>query len=223
MRRLGGLAVAVSWLALAASPTLAAEAGAEGGGGLWYKGLIALAAGLGLGLAARAALGTLRPARLVFPDRHHDLELPVAFPAPVLVGRHAGGISGSPSGTQLLGGGVCGGACLKRKRARREAERAGSRSPARSSASRVPYSRRCRWPSCSRTPISPASTSRPTSRPSPPIRSRRAGCSSRSSSAGWRAATSFSQASGASGPRSSQASTSCRRSSARTKIRSKSP
>ena len=55
MRRLGGLAVAVSWLALAASPTLAAEAGAEGGGGIWYKGLIALAAGLGLGLAAFGA------------------------------------------------------------------------------------------------------------------------------------------------------------------------
>ena len=46
-----------SWLALAASPALAAEAGAEGGG-IWYKGLIALAAGLGLGLAAfGAALG----------------------------------------------------------------------------------------------------------------------------------------------------------------------
>jgi len=50
--------LAVPWLALAASPTLAAEAAAEGGGGIWYKGLIALAAGLGLGLAAfGAALG----------------------------------------------------------------------------------------------------------------------------------------------------------------------
>ncbi len=35
-----------------------AEAAAEGSGGLWYRGLIALAAGLGLGLAAfGAALG----------------------------------------------------------------------------------------------------------------------------------------------------------------------
>src|SRR2546426_10982217 len=58
MRRVGGWLAAVSWLALAAGPTLAAEAGAEGGGGIWYKGLIALAAGLGLGLAAfGAALG----------------------------------------------------------------------------------------------------------------------------------------------------------------------
>jgi F-type H+-transporting ATPase subunit c len=38
-------------------PAWAAETG-EGGAGLWYKGLIALAAGLGLGLAAfGAALG----------------------------------------------------------------------------------------------------------------------------------------------------------------------
>ena len=58
MRRLGGFVLALPWLALAASPTLAAEAAAEGGGGIWYKGLIALAAGLGLGLAAfGAALG----------------------------------------------------------------------------------------------------------------------------------------------------------------------
>jgi len=42
---------------LVANPAFAEVAG-EGGGGLWYKGLIALAAGLGLGIAAfGAALG----------------------------------------------------------------------------------------------------------------------------------------------------------------------
>jgi len=51
-----GVVVALATL-LAANPVWAAEA-AEGGAGLWYKGLIALAAGLGLGLAAfGAALG----------------------------------------------------------------------------------------------------------------------------------------------------------------------
>jgi len=58
MRHVGWLVLSVSWVVLAASPVLAAEAAAEGGGGLWYRGLIALAAGLGLGLAAfGAALG----------------------------------------------------------------------------------------------------------------------------------------------------------------------
>ena len=48
--------MSVWWVVLAASPALAAEAAAEGGG--MHKGLIALAAGLGLGLAAfGAALG----------------------------------------------------------------------------------------------------------------------------------------------------------------------
>ena len=42
---------------LVANPAFAEVAG-EGGGGLWYRGLIALAAGLGLGIAAfGAALG----------------------------------------------------------------------------------------------------------------------------------------------------------------------
>jgi len=58
MRRVGGLVWAAAWVAVVASPTLAAETAAEGGAGIWYKGLIALAAGLGLGLAAfGAALG----------------------------------------------------------------------------------------------------------------------------------------------------------------------
>jgi F-type H+-transporting ATPase subunit c len=56
MKLLRGLVLALLVLA-AASPALAETAG-EGGGGVWYHGLIALAAGLGLGLAAfGAALG----------------------------------------------------------------------------------------------------------------------------------------------------------------------
>ena len=56
MKRIRGL-VLVIWALLAANPAFA-EVTAEGGGGLWYRGLIALAAGLGLGLAAfGAALG----------------------------------------------------------------------------------------------------------------------------------------------------------------------
>ena len=58
MRHVGWLVLSVTWVVLAASPALAAEAAAEAGAGLWYRGLIALAAGLGLGLAAfGAALG----------------------------------------------------------------------------------------------------------------------------------------------------------------------
>jgi len=56
MKRLGAIMGSGCWLVMMASPALAAEA--EGGAGLWYRGLIALAAGLGLGLAAfGAALG----------------------------------------------------------------------------------------------------------------------------------------------------------------------
>lgn len=57
MRRMKGLALAALGCLIFASPALA-ETAAEGGGTLWYKGLIALAAGWGLGLAALgAALG----------------------------------------------------------------------------------------------------------------------------------------------------------------------
>jgi F-type H+-transporting ATPase subunit c len=57
MKRLRG-ALLVLWVVSIASPAFAVEAAGEGGGGLWYRGLIALAAGLGLGLAAfGAALG----------------------------------------------------------------------------------------------------------------------------------------------------------------------
>jgi F-type H+-transporting ATPase subunit c len=56
MKRIRGLLFVV-WVLLLANPAFAEVAG-EGGGGLWYRGLIALAAGLGLGLAAfGAALG----------------------------------------------------------------------------------------------------------------------------------------------------------------------
>lgn len=56
MRRIGRSLWAVGMLVLA-SPA-AALAAEEGGGGSWWKGLIALAAGLGLGIAALgAALG----------------------------------------------------------------------------------------------------------------------------------------------------------------------
>jgi len=56
MKRLGALVGVWCWLAVMASPAAAAEA--DAGAGLWYRGLIALAAGLGLGLAAfGAALG----------------------------------------------------------------------------------------------------------------------------------------------------------------------
>src|SRR5437899_13052638 len=56
MKRLAAIMGSGCWLVMMASPALAAEA--EGGAGLWYRGLIALAAGLGLGLAAfGAALG----------------------------------------------------------------------------------------------------------------------------------------------------------------------
>ena len=57
MRRIGKVLLAALAMVLLAHPAWA-ETAAEGGGGLWYKGLIALAAGLGLGLAAfGAALG----------------------------------------------------------------------------------------------------------------------------------------------------------------------
>ena len=57
MRRLGSILGVLAALAVA-SPALAEPAAAEAGAGLWYHGLIALAAGLGLGLAAfGAALG----------------------------------------------------------------------------------------------------------------------------------------------------------------------
>lgn len=55
MRGIGKLVVAA---VVVAAPAFAAEAAGPGGDGLWYHGLIALAAGLGLGLAAfGAALG----------------------------------------------------------------------------------------------------------------------------------------------------------------------
>jgi len=57
MRRVGGSLWAALAVVAMADPVFA-EVAAEGGGGLWYRGLIALAAGLGLGLAAfGAALG----------------------------------------------------------------------------------------------------------------------------------------------------------------------
>ena len=57
MRRIGSVLWMGLGLVLLANPAFA-EVAAEGGGGLWYRGLIALAAGLGLGLAAfGAALG----------------------------------------------------------------------------------------------------------------------------------------------------------------------
>ena len=57
MRQVGRVWFAVWAMVLLAHPAWA-ETAAEGGAGLWYKGLIALAAGLGLGLAAfGAALG----------------------------------------------------------------------------------------------------------------------------------------------------------------------
>ena len=56
MKRFGRTLLAVV-VVLLANPAFAEVAG-EGGGGLWHKGLIALAAGLGLGIAAfGAALG----------------------------------------------------------------------------------------------------------------------------------------------------------------------
>jgi len=55
---IGKSLLAALGLLMMASPAFAAEAAAEAGAGMWYKGLIALAAGLGLGLAAfGAALG----------------------------------------------------------------------------------------------------------------------------------------------------------------------
>lgn len=57
MKRIGRMLFTTFSIVLLAHPAWA-ETAAEGGGGLWYKGLIALAAGLGLGLAAfGAALG----------------------------------------------------------------------------------------------------------------------------------------------------------------------
>src|SRR5262245_16704227 len=56
MKRIGKVSLAFLFLVMA-NPAFAEVAG-EGGGGLWYRGLIALAAGLGLGIAAfGAALG----------------------------------------------------------------------------------------------------------------------------------------------------------------------
>ncbi len=56
MKRIAEWVLALMVLMLA-SPAFA-EVGAEGGGGAWWRGLIALAAGLGLGIAAfGAALG----------------------------------------------------------------------------------------------------------------------------------------------------------------------
>jgi F-type H+-transporting ATPase subunit c len=51
--------VAAVWVLALAAPAFAMDAPAgDGGGGVWHQGLIALAAGLGLGLAAfGAALG----------------------------------------------------------------------------------------------------------------------------------------------------------------------
>src|SRR2546427_7704371 len=53
MKRIGGTLVAVG-IFLAANPALAEVAG-EGGGASWWRGLIALAGGLGLGIAAFGA------------------------------------------------------------------------------------------------------------------------------------------------------------------------
>jgi F-type H+-transporting ATPase subunit c len=50
----GRVVVGLLALVMAGQPALA-ETAAEGGEGLWYKGLIALAAGLGLGIAAFGA------------------------------------------------------------------------------------------------------------------------------------------------------------------------
>ena len=56
-KSIGKSLLAALGLLMMANPALAAEA-AEAGAGMWYRGLIALAAGLGLGLAAfGAALG----------------------------------------------------------------------------------------------------------------------------------------------------------------------
>ena len=60
MNRVGKPLLAAIWVLLLAGPALAMDAPAGGGGGgsVWHQGLIALAAGLGLGLAAfGAALG----------------------------------------------------------------------------------------------------------------------------------------------------------------------
>ncbi len=53
MKRIRGVMLAV-WVVLLANPAFAEVAG-EGGGGSWWRGLIALAAGLGLGIAAFGA------------------------------------------------------------------------------------------------------------------------------------------------------------------------
>ena len=59
MNRLGKPLLAALWLLLFVGPAFAMDAtGEHAGGGAWHQGLIALAAGLGLGLAAfGAALG----------------------------------------------------------------------------------------------------------------------------------------------------------------------
>ena len=50
--------VLLAWVVVFVANPAFAEVAGEGGGGLWYRGLIALAAGLGLGIAAfGAALG----------------------------------------------------------------------------------------------------------------------------------------------------------------------
>ena len=57
MKRVGRSLWAALAVVLMTDPAFA-QAAAEGGGGLWHRGLIALAAGLGLGIAALgAALG----------------------------------------------------------------------------------------------------------------------------------------------------------------------
>src|SRR2546425_7515672 len=53
MKRIGAALLAVG-IFLAANPALAEVAG-EGGGGSWWRGLVALAGGLGLGIAAFGA------------------------------------------------------------------------------------------------------------------------------------------------------------------------
>jgi F-type H+-transporting ATPase subunit c len=54
MKRMAGTLVAVG-LFVAANPALAQQGGGEGGGATWWRGLIALAGGLGLGIAAFGA------------------------------------------------------------------------------------------------------------------------------------------------------------------------
>ena len=61
MKRLAAIMGSGCWLVMMASPAVAAEA--EGGAGLWYRGLIALAAGLGLACPSSVDLQAFVQAR----------------------------------------------------------------------------------------------------------------------------------------------------------------